>query len=116
MNCVSLDIKFSQSLYGDAVYVDTVGTRDELIESNLAADYMFDQLGDGNTRKGSTEYGDRFNLERRANGLFNLSLSLRTEAKHPYGMGKIDPYETDITDILNQIKEGVFACTPRSRV
>lgn len=87
---------------------EAIGTRDELISKGLCADYMFDQLGEKKKRTGPTEYGDRFTLERRANERYKIELRLGNEAKIPYGMrSTADPYQTDISDILEQISGGV---------
>lgn len=79
------------------------GTRAELIESGLAADYMFEMLGDKNTKGARTEYGDMYSLARRKGNRFQLLLELLPEPKNPRGMGHIDPYDTDISDILSRL-------------
>ncbi len=103
----SLEIEF-RTYYDGAVYVETVATRDQLINSGFAAQYMFNQLGDKNTRSGPTEYGDSFTLERRGYGRYKLLLRHRPDAQNPYGMANIDPYETDISAILKQAQFGRF--------
>ena len=61
---------------------------------------MFDQLGDKGTRKGDTENGDLFELTRRAKGKFKFRLMLGSEPDMPYGQSKVNPYDTDISDIM----------------
>ncbi len=89
--------------YGGPVIVKTIGTREQLIQSGLAADYMFGQLGNQNSRKGPTEYGDRFRLDRRAKSKFSFSLRLLPTAEIPIRMATADPYTTDIGHILERI-------------
>ena len=84
-------------------WVGTTGTRDELINSKLCADYMFDQLGEKNARSGPTEYGDRFTLQRRSNQRYQITLWLRPKARKPHGMASVDIYQTDISALLKQI-------------
>ena len=79
------------------------GTRAELIESGLAAEYMFDMLGDKNTKGARTEYGDIYSIGRCWHGRYSLKLELLPEPKNPHGMGYIDPYDTDISGILERI-------------
>lgn len=80
-----------QSFDGERGYIETVGTRDQLVNSGFAADYMFEQLGEKNKRSGPTEFGDRFDLMRRAYNSYDLRFILGNEARVPYGMGHIDP-------------------------
>ena len=103
MSLDSLKIDLSTSLYGQFIYAKTVATRAQLVNNGFAADYMFDQLGDKNTRSGPTEYGDNFTLERRVHGRYKLLLTLSNEAQQPYGMGKVDPYKTDISGVLEAL-------------
>ena len=79
------------------------GTRDKLIESGLAADYMFEVLGDRASKGARTEYGDLYKLGRLKNNRFSLYLSLLPVPKNPHGMAHIDPYDTDISDILSRL-------------
>ena len=77
-------------------------TRERLIDAGFAAPYMFEQMGDRKTRHGTTEYGDVFNLQRRATG-FSLELLLYDEPRKPHGSGKRSPENTDISGILELI-------------
>ena len=99
-----LDVKAEAQYWG--TNVEATGPREELIDRGLCADYMFDQLGDKNARSGPTEYGDKFTLTRRANQQYKIVLWLYPRARHPYGMASTDPYQTDISDILEQISGG----------
>ena len=80
-----------------------MGTRAELIRCGVAHDYMFEQLGKHGQRSGPTEYGDNFRLQRLTKDSFKLTVYLSNTARNPYGMSKVDPYETDISDILERI-------------
>ena len=82
------------------------GTHDELIESGIAGEYMFRQLGDRPNKAHRTEYGDMYCLERRTGGRFHVFLELLPEPKNPHGMAHVDPYDTDISDILARIRAG----------
>ena len=77
--------------------------RNELIRNGWAADYMFEQMGEKNTRTGPTEHGDQFHLARKSGGRFAFNLWLFNEAKNSFAMRAVDPYDTDISDILERI-------------
>ena len=74
--------------------------------SGLAADYMFEQMGEQKSRRGSTEHGDKFSLVRKSGDRFALSLWLYKEAEIPFEMRSADPYQTDISDILALVQAG----------
>ena len=97
-----------------AVIVEAIGTRNQLIEAGLAADYMFDRLGDNPGRAGSTEYGDRYRIERRTLRYehFKLRLEIKEEPRNPHGLSHVDPYKTEISSILKNLKPAVLV-TPR---
>ena len=80
------------------------GTRDGLLDSDAAAGYMFDQLGDNKkSRTGPTDCGDKFYLERNNNGRFRLLIWTFDCPQQPFGLSKVDPYKTDISKILERI-------------
>ena len=89
--------------YDWGTMAEAIGTREELINSGLCADYMFDQLGDKNARSGPTEYGDRFRLTRRANQRYKITLCLSPKTKKPHGMASVDISKIDISGILKKI-------------
>ena len=96
--------KFDKILTGIGDFgLTLVGTRAELLECGVAADYMFEQLAEQGQRSGPTEYGDSFKLQRLGSGTFELNVYFHEDAKKPYGMSKIDPYDTDISDILARL-------------
>lgn len=92
--------------YDWGTMAEAIGTREELINSGLCADYMFDQLGEKNARSGPTEYGDRFKLTRRANQRYKITLCLYPKAKKPHGMASVDISKIDTSDILKKISGG----------
>ena len=78
------------------------GSRADLLATGAAAEYMFDQLGDNSgSRSGPTEFGDKFTLHRRKND-FDLLIWTFDRPQQPFGMAKVDPYDTDISEILAQ--------------
>lgn len=99
--------KFEKILMGIGdVGLELVGTRAELIACGVADDYMFEQLGEQGQRSGPTEYGDKFRLQRLGKDRFELRVYLNEVAENPYGMSKIDPYDTDISDIMARVQAG----------
>ena len=81
-------------------------SRDELIRNGLAAHYMFEQMGEQNSRVGPTEHGDKFKLVRKSGDRFVLQLRLFRVAENSFQMRAIDPYQTDISDILARVQSG----------
>lgn len=98
-NGIRLSVEFTN--YGNLVRFQTA-TRDQLIEVGFAKPYMFEQMGNQKTRRGATENGDTFWLQRTAAG-FRLELWLCHEPQKPFGSGKRSPETTDISGILELI-------------
>lgn len=96
-------IRFSVNVvpWGTIVEFQTA-TRDQLIEAGFANPYMFEQMGSQKTRRGPTENGDTFKLQRRTKG-FQLDLWLRHEPTKPFGSGVRSLETTDISEILARI-------------
>lgn len=92
---------FTSGPYG--CHVDCIGSKDDLIACGVAGEYMFDQLGDQNSRQGSTEYGDNFHLIRRSQQRYKLTLWMEHKPRQPWGIGNIKYSDTDISDILEKI-------------
>ncbi len=81
-----------------------VGTRAELVDSGVIGDYAFDGLGKSGSRSSCDEYGNQYELRKASKGRFQLRLHITDEPKKPYGMTKVDPYDTDISDILARVQ------------
>ena len=99
-------IRFSVNVcaWGIAVEFQTA-TRDQLIGAGFAKPYMFEQMCSQKTRRGPTENGDTFKLQRRAKG-FQLDLWLGHKPTKPFGSGARSPETTDISGILARIGGG----------
>ncbi len=81
-----------------------VGTRPELVDSGVIGDYAFDRLGKiSGSRSACDEFGNKYNLKKKGKARFELGLQIRSEPEKPHGMAKADPYETDISEILERI-------------
>lgn len=98
----TVEIEWNKYPWGYAMYFPPL-PRTGLISNGLAADYMFEQMGEQNSRVGPTEHGDKFRLVRKSCDRFVLTLYLYREAKNTFQMRAVDPYQTDISDILERL-------------
>ena len=80
-----------------------VGTRSELVDSGVIGDYAFDGLGKSGSRSACDEFGNKYRLRKKWKTRFELRFQIRSEPVKPYGMAKVDPYETDIAEIYDRI-------------
>ncbi len=101
----TVEVKWNKYPWGNSIAFPPL-PRNGLIRNGLAADYMFEQMGEQNSRVGPTEYGDQFNLVRKSGDRFVLKLRLYREAKNTFVMRSVDPYQTDISDILALVRAG----------
>ena len=84
--------------------LELVGTSAELVDSGVIGEYVFGLLGKSGTKSSCDEYGNQYELRKASKGRFQLRLHITDEPKKPYGMTKVDPYDTDISDILARVQ------------
>ena len=101
----TIHVRWIRHPWGDAIEFPPL-PRSELIRNGSAADYMFEQMGEQNSRVGGTEYGDQFDLVRKSGDRFKLKLRLFREAVNPFRLRAVDPYQTDISKILASVQVG----------
>ncbi len=89
--------------FGDALLTTFVGTRTELVDSGVIGDYAFDGIGKSGSRSACDEFGNKYQLKKKGKTRFELRLEICSEPAKPYGMAKADPYDTDISEILERI-------------
>jgi hypothetical protein len=91
-----------QKKSGREYSVVAYGTREDLIKDGIAGEYMFDALGDKKKKSARTEYGDAYTIARSYEDAIMLKIQLRSFPRNPHGMTKVDPYDTDIGEILDR--------------